>query len=101
MKFSGILLVPAVILMGSFFLTAHISFAEKGIGPPAEVIGSAYQEILVAADKNKDGKLSNEECMSISSNKKKMEKDCSYWDANGDGVITKDEYVQQVRKLMK
>jgi hypothetical protein len=29
-----------------------------------------------------------------------MEKDCKYWDANGDGVITEDEYVKQVRRIM-
>ena len=30
---------------------------------------------------------------------KEMEKNCKYWDANGDGVITEDEYVQQVKKM--
>ena len=57
--------------------------------------------ILTAADKNGDGKLSMDECMSISKNKKKIEKDCKYWDADGNGVITEDEYVKQVLKIMR
>ena len=28
-----------------------------------------------------------------------MEKNCKYWDANGDGFITEEEYVQQVKKI--
>jgi len=101
MKSFGIWFVFTVILTGTCFLTANNSFAERVKGPPTEVIVKAYQDILAAADKNKDGKLSREECMAISRNKKKMEKDCKYWDANNDGFITQDEYVQQVRKLMK
>ena len=86
--------------LSSFILTgSFLSAQEKG--PPAEVISGAYRQILGAADKNGDGKLSMEECLSTSKNKKKAEKDCKYWDANGDGVITEDEYVKQVKKLMR
>ena len=59
------------ILTGSF-----LSAQEKG--PPTEVISGAYRQILGAADKNGDGKLSMEECLSISKNQKKAEKDCKY-----------------------
>jgi hypothetical protein len=31
----------------------------------------------------------------------KAEKECKYWDANGDGTITEEEYVSQARKIMK
>ena len=48
--------------------------------------------------KNGDGKLSMAECTSISRDKAKIEKDCKYWDANGDGTITEDEYVSQARR---
>ena len=33
--------------------------------------------------------------------KVKAEKEYTYWDANGDGPITEEEYVGQVRKTMK
>jgi hypothetical protein len=72
------------------------SAAQKG--PPDEMIKGAYRQILGGADKNGDGKLSMAECTSISSNKSKIEKDCKYWDANGDGTITEDEYVGQARR---
>ena len=64
------------------------------------MIKGAYQQILGATDKNGDGKLSMAECTSISSNKSKIEKDCKYWDANGDGTVTEDEYVSQARRAI-
>jgi len=39
--------------------------------------------------------------MVISRNKKKIEKDCKYWDANSDGTITEDEYVKQASGIMR
>jgi hypothetical protein len=42
-----------------------------------------------------------DECMAISRDKKKIAKDCKYWDADGNGVITEDEYVKQVLKIMR
>jgi hypothetical protein len=93
--------ISTAFLAVSLPLAVNNSYAERITGPPTQVIERAYQQILAGADKNKDGKLSKEECLAISRDKKKVEKDCTYWDANGDGFITKDEYVQQVRKLMK
>jgi hypothetical protein len=76
-----------------------LSAQEKG--PSPEVIKGLYRQILTRADKNGDGKLSLAECMSISKDKNKIEKDCKYWDADGDGVITEEEYVKQVRGIMR
>ncbi|MCX5851617.1 MAG: EF-hand domain-containing protein [Deltaproteobacteria bacterium] len=91
-----------VLLIGiSFFLTFNIAFAQQGKGPSDEMIRGAFQQVVAGADKNGDGKISMEECMSISKDKQKIEKDCKYWDANGDGIITEDEYVKQVRKIMQ
>ena len=91
-------------LVGAFIIsvipTGNLLFAQEK-GPPTEVIKNAYRKILASADKNGDGKLSMAECMSISSNKSKVKKDCSYWDANGDGFITEEEYVKQVRRIMR
>lgn len=81
-------------------LTGNILSANEK-GPSTEAIRNAFRQILAGADKNGDGKLSMAECMSISSNKSKIEKDCKYWDANGDKVITEDEYVKQVRRIMR
>jgi len=41
------------------------------------------------------------ECMAISTDKSRIEKDCKCWDANGDGVITEDEYVKQAKGIMR
>ena len=70
-------------------------------GPSDDKIKGAYQQVLADADKNRDGKLSMSECLAVWKDKKTAEKNCRYWDANGDGVITEDEYVQQVRKIMR
>ncbi len=82
------------------FLTGNVLSAQEK-GPPTEVIKGAYRQILSSADKDGDGKLSLAECMSISSNKSKIEKDCKYWDANGDGYITEEEYVKQAKGIMR
>lgn len=76
------------------------SFAQAK-GPPTEMIKGAYQEVLRTCDTNKDGKLTLQECMEMWKDKAKAEKNCKYWDANGDGIITEEEYVGQVRKIMK
>jgi len=88
------------VFISSLILTGNLLFAQEK-GPPTEAIRGAYRQILAGADKNGDGKLSMAECMSISSNKIKIEKDCRYWDANGDGFITEDEYVMQARRIMR
>jgi len=81
------------------FSPSH-AFAQSK-GPPTEMIKGAYQNILKACDTNKDGKLTVQECMGAFKDKVKAEKDCKYWDANGDGTITEEEYVAQARKIMK
>ena len=88
------------VLIGSFVLSGNLLFAQ-GKGPSSAVIRGIYQDILASTDKNGDGKLSMTECMAISTDKSKIEKDCKYWDANGDGVITEDEYVKQARNIMR
>ena len=78
-------------------LIGGVSLAQDG-GMSTEAIKNAYRQILAGADKNGDGKISMQECRAMSS-AKEMEKNCKYWDANGDGFITQEEYVQQVKKL--
>jgi Ca2+-binding EF-hand superfamily protein len=98
MKGCRVWLFCAACLLGASALFSNAVWAqEKGI--PTEAIKNAYRQILANTDKNGDGKISLQECVSISKDQKKMEKDCKYWDADGDGLITEDEYVQQVKKL--
>lgn len=85
----------------TFFILTGSPLSAKEKGPPAEVIKGAFRQVLASADKNGDGKLSMAECTSVSRDKSKIEKDCRYWDANGDGIITEDEYVNQVRRIMR
>lgn len=77
--------------------TGLLSAREKGI--PTENIKNAFRMILAETDKNKDGKLSLQECLGMSKDPKQMEKNCKYWDANSDGFITEEEYIQQVKKI--
>jgi Ca2+-binding EF-hand superfamily protein len=78
-------------------LIGGVSLAQDG-GMSTEAIKNAYRQILAGADKNGDGRISMQECRAMSS-AKEMEKNCKYWDANGDGFITQEEYVQQVKKM--
>jgi hypothetical protein len=86
-------------MMGAALYAGSLCAQDKG--PPTEMIKGAYQEILRSCDINKDGKLTVQECMGAFKDKAKAEKDCKYWDANGDGTITEEEYISQVRKIMK
>jgi len=85
----------------SFILLSGSTVFAKAPGPSTDAIKAAFQQILAGADKNSDGLLCMGECMSISSNKSKIEKDCKYWDANSDGYITEEEYVNQVKGIMR
>jgi len=100
MRGQGFLFWTAVCCVGGLALSANPALAQ-GVGPSDAAIKGAYQSVISALDANKDGKLSLTECMAMSKDKKKAEKDCKYWDANSDSVITEEEYVQQVKKIMK
>jgi len=93
------LLISGVFVISNFFVGSLILAQEKG--PPAEMIKAAYRQILADADKSGGGKLSSGECTSISNNKKKIEKDCKYWDADCGGNITEEECVNRVRNIMR
>ena len=68
-------------------------------GPPEKNIREAYKMLLSQLDANKDGKLSVAECKKIYTDKSVAEKNCSFWDADKDGIITEDEYVKQGSSL--
>ena len=97
MKKCGVRVFLMIFISAFFLLIGRVLWAQDR-GIPTEAIKNAYQQILAGADKNGDGKISTQECTAMST-AKEMEKNCKYWDANGDGVITEDEYVQQVKKI--
>jgi len=88
------------LVIAIYVLAPGVSPAQQR-GPSDDKIKGAYQQVLADADKNRDGKLSMSECLAVWKDKKTAEKNCRYWDANGDRIITEDEYVQQVRKIMQ
>jgi hypothetical protein len=93
----GVRAFVMIFVSAVLMLIGGVSLAQDG-GMSTEAIRNAYRQMLAGADKNGDGKISMQECRAISS-AKEMEKNCKYWDANGDGFITQEEYVQQVKKL--
>jgi hypothetical protein len=100
MKRYAILLLSGIFIFSFLILSGSVSVAKEKAARE-DLIKKSYRQICTAADKNGDGKLSKDECMSISKDKKKIAKDCKYWDADGNGFITEDEYVKQVIKIMK
>lgn len=91
-----------------FFLAAFVvvmvsipAAAQPGVGPSDAAVREAFQSILSSADADKDGKLSIQECLAIWKDRMTAEKNCRYWDADGDGTITEEEYVKHSRKLMR
>jgi Ca2+-binding EF-hand superfamily protein len=84
-----------------FAITVGIVSLVRSTGLPDEMARNAYKQVLFEADKNKDGKLSVAECKAMFKDKIKGEKNCDFWDADHDGLITEEEYVSQVMSLRK
>ena len=100
MKKSGFIFAALAFFAAAIVLTSNFANAQ-GVGPSDARTKEAFKTIVLSADINKDGKLSLQECYAVWKDRKIAEKNCKYWDANGDGTITEDEYVKQSRKLMK
>ena len=78
-----------------FIAMASTVFTSHSAGPSDERIRSAYRLILSEADTNKDGKLSVSECKAGYKDPAVADKNCKFWDADNDSIITEDEYVSQ------
>jgi len=89
-----------IVFLASIIITSIVSVTYSA-GPSDERFRSAYREIVLQADTNKDGKLSVAECKAIYKDKALAEKNCNFWDVDRDGVITEDEYVQQASSFGK
>jgi hypothetical protein len=92
---------PFKILLIVFVLMNGAAAISYSAGPSDESLRTIYRELLAATDTNKDGKLSVPECLSIYKDPAMADKNCKFWDVDHDGVITEDEYVDQVRSIGK
>ncbi len=92
-----ILLTAALILA----LTINPVSAQDRAAVKVKALKTGYNMLLSEVDKNKDGKISLDECLSAWKDKAIGKGKCKYWDENGDGIITEEEYVQQGLKIMK
>lgn len=88
-------LVLLIILILSFILLGPNSFSQD----MKKAARNAFKEILKNSDKNKDGKLSKAEFMTIWKDKNTGEKNWKTWDTNKDGFITEEEYVNAVGNI--
>jgi hypothetical protein len=90
-----------IITLAVFFYIIVVISPGLTAGPPEQNLSQAFKMILSQADANKDGKLSVAECKAIYKDKAIAEKNCTFWDADKDGIITEDEYVKQGTNLNK
>lgn len=89
-----IIITMAAFIMGFSFQPL---FAQQK-GPPPDFAKNAFKVLLSEVDKNGDGKIGMDECYSMWKDQSIAEKNCGYWDANGDGMITEEEYVSRAMK---
>jgi len=93
-----------IILLTAFLvpaLTTNPVSAQDREAVKIKALKTGYNMLLSEVDKNKDGKISIEECLSTWKDKAIGESKCKYWDKNGNGIITEEEYVQQGLQIMK
>lgn len=90
----------AMLALVSVIMTSTAAISQAA-GPPEERIKSAYKMLLQETDTNKDGKLAVSECQAIYKDPVTADKNCNFWDANHNGVITEDEYVAQAMSIGK
>jgi hypothetical protein len=93
-----IILVAAILILA---LTINPVSAQDREAVKIKALKTGYNMLLSEVDKNKDGKISMEECLSTWKDKAIGESKCKFWDENGDSIITEEEYVQQGLQIMK
>lgn len=91
--------MKCIIVSAALLITLVMVSPGRTAGPPEKNIREAFEMLLSQLDANKDGKLSVVECKSIYKDKSMAEKNCTFWDADKDGIITEDEYVKQGSSL--
>ncbi len=97
-RMNSIILLTAILISA---LTTNSVYAQDRQAVKVKALKTGYKMLLSEVDKNKDSKISLDECLSAWKDKAVGESKCKYWDKNGDGIITEEEYVQQGLKIMK
>ncbi len=90
-----------IIVSAALLITGIVASHGITAGPLEDNFRNAFKQILSQVDTNKDGKLSVAECKSIYKDKNIAEKNCTFWDADKNGVITETEYVNQGSNIVK
>ncbi len=95
---NSIILLTAILILS---LTINPVSAQDQEVVKVKALKTGYNMLLSEVDTNKDNKISLDECLSPWKDKVVGESKCKYWDKNGDGIITEEEYIQQGLKIMK
>jgi hypothetical protein len=91
-------MIKSIVALSVIFISMGFFSLANTAGNDARA-RSAYKMIVSEVDTNGDGKLSVSECMAMYKDKSMATKNCTFWDANKDGIITEDEYVSQGSSL--
>ncbi len=83
-----------ILVLAFLIITATVILAYSS-DPMNQMAKNAYKQILQNADRNHDGKISLAECKALFKDNATGQKNCGFWDANHDGIITEDEYISQ------
>jgi hypothetical protein len=67
--------------------------------PPEQTVREVFVQVRTVADTNQDGALSVEECTSLLTDRQQAQRNCRFWDADKDGILTEDEYVERVGRV--
>jgi hypothetical protein len=95
----NIIILLAAILIPA--LTINPVSAQDREAVKIKALKTGYNMLLSEVDKDKNGKISMEECLAAWKDKTTGESKCKYWDKNGNGIITEEEYIQQGLQIMK
>jgi hypothetical protein len=94
----------ASILMAGFILCISIFALSAWAETPTlddSMYESAFNALLMSVGKNPGDVLTVSECISLLPDKATAESMCKGYDANGDGKITKAEYMAKEKALLK
>jgi len=97
--YGNIIILLAAILIPA--LTINPVSAQDREAVKIKALKTGYNMLLSEVDKDKNGKISMEECLATWKDKTIGESKCKYWDKNGNGIITEEEYIQQGLQIMK
>ena len=87
-----------LVTISSWVLVLALGSAAAAV-PPEQTVREVYGQIRTTADTDGDGTLTVVECKAMLTDPAVAERNCRFWDADKDGIITEDEYVERVRRV--